>query len=130
MSHSIIKRRIDLIFRINKRRLVLIFQPQDPQKEAGLASGVRHHTKKLEKTNKQNRFQKLHHPKDQLVKFVKKNFVSIISTVRLYHGLLRNKHNEILLELASSVRQHAQNLKEVWGKKDLKKSNEKCYPVN
>ena len=107
MSHRIIKRRIDLIFRINKRRLVLIFQPQDPQKEAGLASGVRQHTKKLEKTNKQNRFQKLHHPEDhQLVKFVKKNFVSIISTLQLYHGLLRNKHNKILLELALGVRQH------------------------
>jgi hypothetical protein len=77
-----------------------------------LASGVCQHTQKLEKTNKQNKFQELHHPKDhQLVKFVKANFVFIISTLRLYHGLLRNKHNKILLELASGVRQHTQKLK-------------------
>jgi hypothetical protein len=76
-----------------------------------LASRVRQHTQKLEKTNKQNRFQELHHPEDhQLVKFVKKNFVCLISTLRLYHGLLRNKHNEILLELASGVRQNTQKL--------------------
>ena len=46
--------------------------------------------------------QELYHTEDhQLVKFAKKNFDPIISTLRLYHGLLRNKHNEILLELAS-----------------------------
>ena len=42
--------------------------------------------------------------------FVKNYFVSINSTLRLYHGLLRNKHNEILLELASGVRQQTLKL--------------------
>jgi hypothetical protein len=52
------------------------------------------------------------HPEDhQLVEFVKKNFVSINSTLRLYHELLRNKHNEIPLEIASGVRQHKPKLK-------------------
>ncbi len=37
-----------------------------------LASGFCQHTFRLEKTNKQNRFQELHHPEDhELVKFVK-----------------------------------------------------------
>jgi hypothetical protein len=62
-----------------------------------LASGVRQHTLKLEKTNKQNRFQELHHPEDhQLSKiFVKNYFVSINSTLRLYHWLLRKKKDLI-----------------------------------
>jgi hypothetical protein len=66
--------------RINKRRLDLIFEPQDQQKEASLASGVRQHTKKLEKTNKQNRFQELHHPEDRTahnVRQIDKEYVTI-----------------------------------------------------
>ena len=54
----------------------------------------------------------LHHPEDhQLVEFVKKIFVSITSTLRLYHELLRNKHNEILLGIASGFCQHTPKLK-------------------
>jgi hypothetical protein len=64
------------------------------------------------KSNKQNRFPELHHPEDhQLVEFVDKFFVSINSNLRLYHELLRNKHNEILLEIASGVCQHTPKLK-------------------
>ena len=77
-----------------------------------IASGVCQHTRKLEKTNKQNRFPESHHPEDhQLVEFVKKILFSIFSTLWHYHGLLRNKHNKILLELASGVRQHTPKLK-------------------
>jgi hypothetical protein len=77
-----------------------------------IASRVRQHTPKLKKFNKQNRFPELHHPEDhQLVKLVKKFFFSINSTLRLNHELLRNKHNEILLEIASGVRQHTSKLK-------------------
>ena len=77
-----------------------------------IASGVRQHTPKLKKSNKQNRFPELHHPEDhQLVEFVKMFLVSITSTLRLYHELLRNKHNEILVEIASEVRQHTPKLK-------------------
>jgi ribosomal protein S30 len=40
-----------------------------------IASGVRQHTPKLKKSNKQNRFPELHHPEDyQLVEFVKNFF--------------------------------------------------------
>jgi ribosomal protein S30 len=85
-----------------------------------IASGVRQHTPKLKKSNKQNRFPELHHPEDhQLVEFVKKIFVSINSTLRLYHELLRNKHNEILLEIASGVRQHTPKLKNPTSKIDF-----------
>jgi hypothetical protein len=73
------------------------------------------------KFNKQNRFPELHHPEDhQLVEFVKNLFVSINSTLRLYHELLRNKHNEILLEIASGVRQHTPKLKNPTSKIDFK----------
>ena len=72
-----------------------------------LASGVCQHTPELQKSNKQNRFPELHNPEDHpLVKFVK--FFN--STLWLYHGLLRNKHNEILLGLASGVCQHIPKL--------------------
>ena len=85
-----------------------------------IASGVRQHTPKLKKSNKQNRFPELHHPKDhQLVEFVKKIFVSITSTFRFYHELLRNKHNEILLEIASRVLQHKPKLKNPTSKVDF-----------
>jgi ribosomal protein S30 len=85
-----------------------------------IASGVRQHTPKLKKSNKQNRFPELHHPEDhQLVEFVKKIFVSITSTLRLYHELLRNKQNKILLEIASGVRQHTPKLKNPTSKIDF-----------
>jgi hypothetical protein len=51
------------------------------------------------KTNKQKRFQELLHPEDhELVNVIANIFVSY--TLRLYHGLSRNKHNNILLKLA------------------------------
>ena len=60
------------------------------------------------------RFPELHYPEDhQLVKFIKHFFVAINSTLRLYHGLLRNKHNEILLKLASGVLQHTPKLQKL-----------------
>jgi hypothetical protein len=72
------------------------------------------------KSKKQNRFQELHPPEDhQLLEFFKKFFVSINSTLRLYHELLRNKHNEILLEIASGVRQHTPNIKNPTSKIDF-----------
>jgi ribosomal protein S30 len=77
-----------------------------------IASGVRQHTRKLKQSNKQNGFPELHHPEDhQLVEFVKKKNFSNNSTLWLYHGLLRNKHNEILLEISSRIRQHTPKLK-------------------
>jgi hypothetical protein len=85
-----------------------------------ITSWVCQHTPKLKKTNKQNRFPELHYPEDhQLVEFVNNIFVSINLTLQLYRELLRNKHNEILLVIASRVRQHTPKLKNPTSKIDF-----------
>ena len=85
-----------------------------------IASGGSSAYTQAKKSNKQNRFRELHHPEDhQLVEFMKNFFVSITSNLRLYHELLRNKHNKILLEIASGVRQHTPKLKNPTSKIDF-----------